>query len=164
LARVVLLMGVSGAGKSVVGRRLAAELGAVLVDADDLHPPANIERMRAGVPLREVDRAPWLREVHDTVAAAVDAGRPVVLACSALKARYRTALLAGFEDPVVVLLQADRATLDRRLRDRPDHFMPPDLLDSQLEDLEPPADAIAISATGTERSTVAAVIRALRPG
>ncbi len=157
-------MGVSGAGKSVVGRRLAAELGAVLVDADDLHPPANIERMRAGVPLREVDRAPWLREVHDTVAAAVDAGRPVVLACSALKARYRTALLAGFEDPVVVLLQADRATLDRRLRDRPDHFMPPDLLDSQLEDLEPPADAIAISATGTERSTVAAVIRALRPG
>ena len=157
-------MGVSGAGKSVVGRRLAAELGAVLVDADDLHPPANIERMRAGVPLREVDRAPWLREVHDTVAAAVDAGRPVVLACSALKARYRTALLAGFEDPVVVLLQADRATLDRRLRDRPDHFMPPDLLDSQLEALEPPADAIAISATGTERSTVAAVIRALRPG
>jgi gluconokinase len=160
--RVVLLMGVSGAGKSAVGRLVADELGARLIDADDLHSAANVERMRAGLPLRDEDRAPWLRDVHAAVAADVDAGRPVVLACSALKRRYRTALLAGFADPAVVLLQVDRPTLDRRLRNRPDHFMPAGLLDSQLHDLEPPHDAIVIPAVGSVRATAQSVVRALR--
>ncbi len=164
-ARVILVMGVSGTGKTVVGQRLAQAFGAPFIEADDYHSAASIARMRRGTPLHDADRWPWLQTVHDAVRAALTttgADRPVVVACSALKASYRAVLLAGFDPVVVVMLAADRPTLERRLRHRPGHFMPASLLDSQLQDLERPANAISVRSTGSVSATVEAILAALR--
>ncbi|MBU4466058.1 MAG: gluconokinase [Actinobacteria bacterium] len=129
-------MGPSGAGKSVVGARLAAELGVPFLDADDLHPAANVAKMAAGEPLGDEDRMPWL----DVVASRLrDAPEGVVIACSALARRYRDRLRAGAGEVTFVELMIDRAELDRRMHLRT-HFMPPSLLDSQLATLEHLAD------------------------
>ena len=126
-------MGVSGSGKTTVGERLAAALGARFVDADDLHPAANVAKMTDGVPLTDDDRWPWL----DAVAAELAGGR-VVVACSALKRAYRDRLRAAAPDLTLVYLQVERDVLADRMEHRPGHFMPPALLDSQLATLEPP--------------------------
>lgn len=141
-ASVVLVMGVSGSGKSTVGRALADTLGYVLVEADDYHSTASVARMREGVPLDDAARLPWLHDVHDAVARYLANGDRVVIACSALKHTYRDVLLGNLPDPAVVYLRGDRATIERRLRGRAGHFMPPTLLDSQFEALEEPAGAI----------------------
>ncbi len=162
---VILVMGVSGSGKTTVGRALAGRLGASFIEADDYHSAANVARMHSGVPLDDEARWPWLRSVHDAVVAAVrqSSTGQVVVACSALKAAYRDVLLAGLENVAVVFLSVDRSTLDDRLRHRPRHYMPATLLDSQLRDLEPPGDAIVVKATGGIDATVDQVMEALGP-
>ena len=162
---IVIVMGVSGAGKSTVGALLAAALGAAFIDGDDAHPKANIEKMRAGAPLDDADRLPWLRDLARTIDASRAEGADVVLACSALKARYRDVLAAGRTDVHFVHLTGDEALLRRRLEDRAGHFMPAGLLASQFADLEEPSEAIVVDAAQAPEEIVAAVLDALsRPG
>ncbi|WP_402465573.1 gluconokinase [Isoptericola aurantiacus] len=137
-AHGVVVMGVSGSGKSTVGALLAARLGGSFVDADDLHPPANVAKMSSGEPLTDGDREPWLTRVGAAISRGADAGTPVVTACSALRRRYRDTLRAAAGgDLVLVHLTGDRAVLHERTAARADHFMPTTLLDSQLATLEP---------------------------
>ncbi|MFN7591525.1 MAG: gluconokinase [Planctomycetota bacterium] len=133
----VVLVGVAGSGKTTVGSALALAMSVPLVDADDFHPPANRERMAEGLPLDDAMRAPWLAAVHAHLAAEVAAGRGFVLACSALRQRYRDTLAAGLPSLRFVHLAADAATLAARLAARADHFFPPSLLPSQLAAFEP---------------------------
>jgi gluconokinase len=143
---VILVMGVSGSGKSTVGRALAEALGADFLDADAYHSAANIERMHAGIPLDDAARMPWLRAVRQGVLEQARAGRRVVFACSALKTAYRHILLDGVDGAVIVHLDVSHATLEHRLVNRHGHFMPAGLLDSQLADLEIPDHAIVVDA------------------
>ncbi len=130
----IVVMGVSGCGKSRIGGDLARRIGARFIDGDDLHPVANVEKMRRGDPLDDADRAPWLDAVGRAVATP-----GTVIACSALKRIYRDRIRALAAAPVVfVYLRGRRDTLLGRMSDRPGHFMPPSLLDSQLATLEPP--------------------------
>lgn len=134
----VVVMGVCGCGKSTVGERLARELGALFIEGDAFHPPANVARMAAGIALTDADRQGWLEALAAQLADARRAGRSVVLACSALKRRYRDVLRQGAPDLRVVHLAGDRAMLAVRLAARQGHYMPASLLDSQLATLETP--------------------------
>ncbi len=134
----VVVMGVCGCGKSTVGGRLASELGALFIEGDAFHPPANVARMAAGIALTDADRQGWLEALAAQLADARRAGRSVVLACSALKRRYRDVLRQGAPDLRVVHLTGDRAMLAVRLAARQGHYMPASLLDSQLVTLETP--------------------------
>lgn len=131
-SRPVVVMGVSGTGKSTVGRALADELGIPFVEGDDLHPAENVAKMSAGIPLTDDDRAPWL----DLVAAQLT--RPVVVACSALRGAYRDRLRMAAPDLALVYLHGSRELLATRMAGRDGHFMPTTLLDSQLATLEEP--------------------------
>jgi carbohydrate kinase (thermoresistant glucokinase family) len=133
----LVVMGVSGSGKSTVAAALAGALDGIYLDADDFHPPANVAKMTAGVPLTDEDRMPWLEVVGETVLAQTARGRLVVLACSALRRRYRDALRAAAGDLFFVQLDGTPELLAERLGARADHFMPPALLQSQLDTLEP---------------------------
>jgi carbohydrate kinase (thermoresistant glucokinase family) len=159
-SRLVLVMGAAGSGKTAVGRALAEAIGASFLDADDLHPPANIARMAAGLPLDDEARDPWLRAVHAATLERLAAG-DVVLACSALKPAYRTLLLDGVEEVLIVLLAADRGNLEDRLAARSEHFMPASLVASQLADLDPPPDARSVDATRNVMDIVAEVVSLL---
>jgi len=132
--RPVVVMGVSGSGKTTVGAALAEAIGVPFEDGDSLHPAANVAKMSAGIPLSDEDRGPWL----DTIGRVLAAG-PVVVACSALKRAYRDRLRAAAPDLELVYLEVDRVTLLERMRHRA-HFMPPSLLNSQLATLEVPTD------------------------
>jgi gluconokinase len=131
-------MGVCGCGKSTVGERLARELGATFIEGDAFHPPANVARMAAGIALTDEDRQGWLEALAAQLAAAHRGGRSVVLACSALKRRYRDALRQGAPDLRVVHLHGKREMLAARLAERQGHYMPASLLESQLATLEAP--------------------------
>lgn len=135
----VVVMGVSGSGKSTVGRALAAALGRRYVEGDDLHPPENVSRMAAGVPLTDADRQGWLQAVAGELSAAAAQGRGVVLACSALRRCYRDRLRAAAPGLRFVHLHGERGLLAQRLATRTGHYMPASLLQSQLDTLEPPA-------------------------
>lgn len=140
IAPVIVVMGVSGCGKTTVGRLLAELLAIPFTDADGLHPPANIAKMSAGTPLDDDDRWSWLDAVGRELAGAAQRGSGGVIACSALKRRYRD-VLRGWESSVFFAhLDGSRTVLERRLRARRGHFMPPGLLDSQLAALEPLTD------------------------
>jgi len=145
---VVVVMGVSGAGKTTVGRALAARLGAPFLDADDFHPEANVRKMASGVPLDDDDRRPWLERLRVEIEPRLESGDDAVLACSALKRSYRAILRRAGERVVFVHLRVGAPQLRSRLERRAEggsHFMPPGLLESQLEALEPPgADERAI--------------------
>lgn len=143
---VVIVMGPAGAGKSTVGRTLAADLGWTFVDADDLHAPASIEKMRSGVGLTDDERWPWLRRVKARVDELRAAGADVVLACSALRAESRSYLGAETPNVAVVFLNGTPALLESRLTRRTGHFAAAGLLGSQLEALEPPAGALTLDA------------------
>jgi carbohydrate kinase (thermoresistant glucokinase family) len=141
---VIVVMGVSGAGKTTHGRALAAALGWDFADADDHHPAANVTKMRAGTPLADADRAPWLAALRALIERHLAAERPLVLACSALKQAYRDALWADRPRMRLVYLEGTRDELAARLAARADHFMPASLLDTQLADLQVPADAVRV--------------------
>ncbi|MFP5320214.1 MAG: gluconokinase [Acidimicrobiia bacterium] len=136
--QTVLLTGVSGAGKSTVGRALAAAIDADLVDADDLHPASNVEKMASGRALDDADREPWIDRLVDELRRREAAGERVVLACSALRRTHRRRLVGAVDDVAVVHLHVSADELRRRLSERTDHFMPAELLQSQLESLESP--------------------------
>jgi gluconokinase len=160
-SRPIVIMGVSGAGKTVVGTALAARLGCPFVDGDALHPQANVDKMSAGHPLDDADRVPWLDRIANWLAAHDHGG---IVACSALKRGYRDRLRRTAPDAVFVLLDPPVALLRERTAHRSGHFMPTSLLDSQLATLERPAadeHAIVVSDTGTVHSTVAAIVTAL---
>ncbi len=131
-----VVMGVSGCGKSSVGAAVAERIGAVFLDGDDLHPPANIAKMASGEPLTDEDRAPWLRKVG---AALSDITQPTMIGCSALRRAYRDIIRDTAGNPVrFLLLDGSREVLMQRMSTRPGHFMPTTLLDSQLATLEHP--------------------------
>jgi len=161
---VVVVMGVSGSGKTTVAALLASTLHWEFVEGDDLHPAANVAKMHAGTPLTDADRAPWLARI----AAAIDrlraAGQGGVVACSALRRAYRDVLMRDRPGMALVYLRGDRDILAARMQSRPGHFMPVSLLDSQLATLEEPgADEhpIVLPITGTPAGTVRAIIAAL---
>jgi gluconokinase len=158
----VVLMGVTGTGKTTVGRQLAADLGWEFADADDFHPPANREKMHAGIPLNDEDRRPWLQALHGAIEQALQKGRGLVVACSALKASYREALAGGLSDVRFVLLDGDREVLAARLAHRHHEFMNPALLDSQIETLERPADAPVVDIDMPVAEQVRRIRRELR--
>lgn len=136
--RAIIVMGVSGAGKSTLGRGLAERLGYAFIEGDDLHPPANVDKMAAGVPLNDADRRPWLERVAEALAQAAAAGGGVV-ACSALKRAYRDLIRQGLATPLAIVhpVMAETAARDRLARRR-GHYMPVSLLASQFSALEPP--------------------------
>lgn len=164
--RAVVVMGVSGTGKSTVGARLAGHLGVHLVEGDSHHPRANIEKMSAGIPLTDEDRMPWLRELAAVMAERHAAGVPTVLTCSALKRAYRDVLRSAVPGHEVffVHLHADAAVLEERMQAR-EHFMPASLLRSQLDTLEPlePDEAgVVVDVAAPLDRVVAEALAALR--
>ena len=134
----MIIAGVSGSGKTTVGALLAGRLGWRFADADDFHPAANVEKMRAGIPLTDADRWPWLRAIAAWMDERIARGEDAVVACSALKRSYRDVLLGGRPAARMVLLEPDREVLARRLAARHGHFFPEQLLGTQLDALEPP--------------------------
>ena len=144
LPHIVIVIGVTGSGKSTVGRALAERLGWRFHDADDLHSPQNVERMRQNIPLTDEDRRPWLLRVRAIVDQAVRDGSGEVIACSALKERYRQVIAEGVSGVRFVHLTGAPALLRERLEHRAGHFAGPGLLESQLQALEPPRDALTV--------------------
>ena len=138
---VIVLMGVTGSGKTTVGRLLSQELGWRYYDADDFHPRANIEKMKSGTPLDDDDRRPWLRTLSDLIRNCLERDEQAVLACSALKESYRKFLLID-ERVKLIYLKGDYEVIKKRLSERRGHYMNPVLLDSQLETLEEPKSAL----------------------
>jgi gluconokinase len=164
LTPIVVIMGVSGSGKTTVGRRLAEDVGFDFCDADDLHPARNVEKMRRGVPLSDEDRRDWLRTLREHMDAKRARGEPMVLACSALKKTYRHTL--GIEDSraALVYLRATPELARRRLRERKGHFMAPSMVPSQFALLEEPSDAVVVDADQSPESIVARIERELGLG
>jgi gluconokinase len=135
---IILVMGVSGSGKSTIGTLLAEQLGFTFQDGDRFHPAANVEKMHQGIPLSDADRLPWLEAIAAWIDKARAAGIDAVVACSALKRRYRAILIGARPDVRLVYLRGDEALIAGRLVNRTGHFMPPGLLKSQFAALEEP--------------------------
>jgi gluconokinase len=161
----LIAMGVSGSGKSTVGKALADRLGLRFEDGDKFHPASNVAKMHAGIPLTDDDRWPWLKAIADEIDRACEAGEPVVIACSALKRAYRDVLVHGRRDVRIIYLRGDQPLIARRLALRKDHFMPPGLLTSQFQTLEPPGDdepVIAVSIDAPVDAIVDDILRQLQ--
>lgn len=136
---VIVLMGVSGAGKTTIGTQLAKALGWDFADADDFHPEANVEKMERGEPLSDADRWPWLRAIRAFIQERLANGDPAVVTCSALKAAYRDVVLPASDDARLVYLRGSYELIRQRLERRTDHFFEAELLESQFEALEEPS-------------------------
>jgi gluconokinase len=143
---IIVLMGVTGSGKSTVGKLLAQQLGWKFVEGDDFHSPANIEKMRRGMPLNDDDRRPWLEAIRESIRKMVERSENAVIACSALKHSYRQMLRITGE-VVFVYLKANIDTVRERLRNRTGHFMNPDLIQSQFDTLEESEQALRVDAS-----------------
>jgi gluconokinase len=155
---IALLMGVSGSGKTSIGRLVAQRLGWRFVDADDHHPKANVEKMASGIPLEDTDRWPWLDKLNGLLRAERDA----VIACSALKESYRRRLLDGITEARIVFLEGSRELIAARVAGRKHRYMPASLLDSQFATLEPPAQAMRIDVSAPLERSVDAIVQTLR--
>lgn len=150
---VIVLMGVSGSGKTTVGRGLARALGWKFYDGDDFHPRSNVEKMARGVALTDEDRAPWLDALRDIIESCLARGEDAVLACSALKRSYRARLL--FDERVrLVYLKGDYQLIEERLETRRGHFMKPEMLDSQFAALEEPRRGLTVDASTTPEKII----------
>jgi gluconokinase len=139
-----LIMGVSGSGKTSVGKTLAQKLGWDFFDADDFHPAENIAKMTAGIPLDDLDRAPWLATLHQLLSTTLKSNRHPILACSALKHKYRVQLLDGLSGLEMIYLKGTYDLIWSRMSAREGHYMKPEMLQSQLAALEEPVDALAV--------------------
>ncbi len=162
--QVLVVMGVSGSGKTTIAKAVAERLGWPFQEGDDLHPPENVAKMHAGTPLTDADRAPWLAAIAAWIDARLAAGEPGVVTCSALKHAYREVLVGKRAHVRVVYLHADKAVIAKRLADRKGHFMPPSLLDSQFATLQEPTPdehALTVEVAGEVSETVDAVMKAL---
>ena len=140
----IIVMGVAGCGKTTVGKALAEHLGWDFYDADNFHPPENIAKMANGIPLDDLDRAPWLASLHDLISSCLKRSQPGVLACSALRERYRRQLLEGNEDVQLVYLKGSYDLIWSRMEKRTDHYMKPQMLQSQFDALEEPTNALIV--------------------
>ena len=161
---VAVISGVAGTGKTTIGRLVAAEYGWPFAEGDDLHSPANVARMRAGIPLTDADRGPWLHRIAAWIVERSATGSGGVVTCSALRRRYRDLLRGHCSDVYFGCLTAAPEVLAARLTERRGHFMPASLLDSQLADFEPLAPdepGFTVDASGPARRTAAAVIARL---
>jgi len=161
---VMVVMGVSGSGKSTVGALVAQRLQCEFQDADWFHPPANVDKMHNGIPLTDKDRWPWLRAIAAWIDTTRGSGRRGVMACSALKRRYRNILIGDRADVRLVYLKGDEALIARRIATRHEHFMPPALLHSQFEALEEPGpeeNPIIVSIEPAPRDIAALIVSAL---
>jgi len=158
---VIVLMGVAGAGKTTIGHLLAAQLHWVFADADDYHSPANIAKMRAGIPLTDEEREPWLETLRMLITGWIVSGQNAVLACSALKHSYRERLRVATETQFVYL-KVSPEILRERLRARHGHYMTEKMLASQLATLEEPQHAIVVDGDGTPDEIVSEILASLK--
>lgn len=154
-----IIMGVAGSGKTNVGRLLSQYLGWDFYDADNFHPPQNIAKMANGIALNDSDRAPWLASLHDLISSNLKQNQPFVLACSALKERYRQQLLDGNEGVQIVYLKGSYELIWSRLSARKDHYMKPQMLQSQFDALEEPANALTIDISGSVDEIVREILK-----
>ena len=155
---IIVVMGVSGSGKTTIGEKLAARLGWPFIEGDDYHPPENVAKMAAGIPLDDADRWPWLDRLNERLRAERDA----VVACSALKESYRQRLLAGIGHARLVYLQGGKDLIAARVAARQHRYMPASLLESQFATLEPPAHAISIDVGMPVERSVETIVEAIR--
>jgi gluconokinase len=162
MASIILVMGVAGAGKTTVGKKLADTISAVFLDADDFHSAENKAKMASGISLTDEDRQQWLLDIRAHVDSALkNPNVHIVLACSALKEQYRHVLLDSIEGAVVIFLDAPYDAIAKRLEGRSDHFFNPALLQSQYDILEKPVHAITVDARASVDSIIATILNQL---
>jgi gluconokinase len=154
-----LVTGVSGSGKTTIGKTLAERLGWDFYEADNYHSPENIGKMSGGIPLNDDDRTPWLKSLHTLISDCLSANRPSVLACSALKERYRKTLLKGNQGVQVIFLQGNYDLIWSRMSARPGHYMKPELLSSQFEALEAPTNGLIVDISLSVEEIVDQIIK-----
>lgn len=159
MAIALVLMGVTGSGKSTIGEKLAAQVGWTFLDGDDFHPDENVQKMARGLPLTDEDRAPWLQLLAEKIGALVDDGVNCILACSSLKAAYRQMLSAKRSQVRFVHLTAPQALIGERLKKRQHRYMPAALLQSQFDTLEDPKEALSVDVSGNPDEAVEQIIR-----
>jgi len=161
---IAIVMGVSGSGKTTVAAGVARQEGWTLLEGDKFHPPANLAKMQAGIPLTDEDRWPWLRAIAARADELREAGQSAAVACSALKRAYRDVLIGSRPDTVLVYLRGSKALINERIKARRGHFMPPALLDSQFAALEEPGpdeNPVIVDVGGTPEDEIADAVRQL---
>lgn len=159
---IIYVMGVAGSGKTTIGQKLSVATGIPFFDADDFHPPANKEKMKSGQPLNDEDRKGWLTSINE-LAKEQSEKNGAIIACSALKEKYRTALSSGIKVPVHwVLLQGSFEMIQERMKARKEHFMPASLLQSQFDTLETPGNAIVMDIKTGPDEIVADILRKIK--
>jgi gluconokinase len=160
---IVIVMGVTGTGKTTIGRGLSERTGWQFAEGDDYHSEANKQKMHAGIPLTDEDRGPWLAALHELLDGWFQRRESGILACSALKQSYRETLITGIPHDAYrfVMLQVSREHIAERLAHRIDHYMNPALLDSQFATLEAPSDALVVSDEGTPEETIGLILKGL---